>query len=558
VANLSQVPVHIISDQKLTTLMGIPSKWKEGDGKIYHYREQVDEDEDLSESSYDLAKFGLSESELDPRQSDDRDARINAGQSDNRNARKNAAQAGIQASLLARKNYVAGDSTDNVDAIEEVRGRKKTHINPHAKAVASAITKEMTASSDLYKSQKKRVEKSAQLKADGGVSFKKVKREQPKPKPKPKPLKPKQRSVCSAENYTYRNMCLVSLVLVLLTVAILVPVGVNQDWFTDWFTDSSSSKKVNEEEPTNPGLRPTTSPTTFGPTLSPSAFVVPEEFESLIAATSFDGGASVQAEATPQSEAAKWVASTTSFDTLTEKQKIQRYALAVFYYSTNGGNWTHNERWLSEENECNWYTRSLFVDVCDSNGVITGLELGFNNLGGVIPPEIGLLTSLTRISLGAGLQGNIRGVLPSQLGRLSLMETFNVRDNEISGVIPPELGAWTSLDVLDLSRNKFSGPIPTTIGQMTALTKLDLGRNELTGDVPNGLAAMNLVETVRLEQNNLTGAIPVEVCTLFFRTVPMFYTDCDVPLGVDSEVTCSCCSHCCADEQGCWSNGGVN
>jgi hypothetical protein len=590
--------------------MGIPTRWKGGDDKLFHYQAQENEDEDgdPSASSFDLAHFGLSESDgeglLDlSQQSDDRDASRNASQSDDRDAQIKAAQAGIQASFLARERFLAGTLEENDDAIEEVRERRSTHVNLNAQALASALSKEMTENSNLFQSQKKRVEeaasvsKPAQLTFDGDVSFgpqdiiEEDQKEQPKPKPKPapKPLKPKQRSVCSADKFTYRNMCLVSLVLVLLIGAILVPVGVTQDWFAD----SSSSKKLNQEEPTyspttepttrNPGLRPTTSPTnlvpTSGPTLepttepflspsqspttrpstpvptaSPSAFVAPADFVSLIAATSFDDGASVKAEGTPQSEAATWVASRTLFDTLTDQQKIQRYALATFYYSTNGDSWTNNDGWLSDDNECTWYTRSLFIDVCDSNGVITGLELGFNNLGGVIPPEIGLLTSLTRISLGAGLRGDIQGTLPSQLGRLSLMENFNVRDNEISGIIPPELGAWSSLDVLDLSRNKFSGPIPTTIGQMTALTRLDLGRNELTGDVPSELAALNVVESVRLEQNDLTGAIPRDVCTFFSRTVPLFYTDCGVPApGADSEVACSCCSHCCSDEQGCFS-----
>lgn len=278
---------------------------------------------------------------------------------------------------------------------------------------------------------------------------------------------------------------------------------------------------------------------------------------NLVATASLDGGASAQAEGTPQSEAVKWVASRTVFDTLTDQQKIQRYALAAFYYSTDGDSWTHNDRWLSEESECNWYTRSRF-DVCDSNGVFTSIELGFNNLGGVIPPEIGLLTSLTTISLGAGLQGNIQGTLPSQLGRLSLMENFNVRDNDISGIIPPELGAWTSLQVFDLSRNRFSGPIPNAIGRMTALTRLDLARNELTGQVPNGLAALSLLTNVRLEQNNLTGAVSKAVCTIFSDTAPLFYADCGVPPGgVDSEIGCFCCSHCCSDEQGCFSVTGT-
>lgn len=568
--------------------MGIPTKWKGGDRKQFQYRpqENEDEDEDLSASSFDLPQFGLSEMDGEG---------LDLSQSANRDARINAAQAGIQASLMARKSFLARDSEEDNDAIEEVRERRSTHLNPNAQAVAAALSKEMTENSNLFKSQKKRVEETdgvsnnaAQIERDGNVAFglKEQSKSNPEPKPKPaprpapKPLKPKRGSVCSADKSTYRNMCLVSLVV--LTGAILGSVGVTQDWFGDSF----SSKKLDEEEPTfspttgpttrNPGLRPSTSPDTLGPTLgfsleptaspsqspttrpstsvptaSPSAFFAPEEFVGLIAAASFDGGASVQTEGTPQSDAAKWVASSALFETLTDQQKIQRYALAAFYYSTDGDSWTNSDGWLSDENECNWYTRSLFVEVCGSNGVFTGLELGFNNLGGVLPPEIGLLTSLTRISLGAGLRGNIQGSLPSELGRLSLMENFNVRDNNISGVIPPELSAWTSLEVFDLSRNRFSGPIPTTIGQMTALTRLDLARNELTGDVPNGLAALNLLETVRLEQNNLTGAVPSDVCTLFSRTAPSFYTDCGVPLGVDSEIGCSCCSHCCSDEQGC-------
>ena len=32
----------------------------------------------------------------------------------------------------------------------------------------------------------------------------------------------------------------------------------------------------------------------------------------------------------------------------------QRFGLAVFYYSTNGGNWENDENWLSGEEECIW------------------------------------------------------------------------------------------------------------------------------------------------------------------------------------------------------------
>ena len=34
---------------------------------------------------------------------------------------------------------------------------------------------------------------------------------------------------------------------------------------------------------------------------------------------------------------------------------MERYVMADLYYSTNGTNWTRNDRWLSNETVCNWY-----------------------------------------------------------------------------------------------------------------------------------------------------------------------------------------------------------
>jgi hypothetical protein len=307
-----------------------------------------------------------------------------------------------------------------------------------------------------------------------------------------------------------------------------------------------------------PSLRPTQVPTqipTNGPTTSPSSaptpIIVPEELLSLLSDVSFDGGESVQTDGTPQNDAAKWLTTSDNLNNLTEEQVIQRFALATFYYSADGDSWTNNNGWLSDESECTWFTRSLRRPVCDDNGVFVGLELAFNNLGGTMPPEIALLPSLTRISLGAGLRGNIRGTLPSELGLLTSMENFNLRDNLITGAIPAEFGNWTLLEVLDMSRNRMTGTIPSTIGQMTSLTRFNLAGNRLTGRVPSELAMAQL-EDIRFNNNGLTGVVPRDVCNLFFVTSPTFYTDCGVPPGVDSEISCFCCSHCCSEAQGCF------
>jgi hypothetical protein len=581
----------------------VSSKWKGGDSKHFQYDPDENGNDDESDTSFDLAQFGLTEADGE---GVDLESSGSDGEVVDRASQVYAVDDGSQASLLS-----ASEECFKVDKDEDEESREAEVGSVPTKPQAAQLAFEgnmsrlnMVDLEDLDESMQNSLHESIQNSIHDSIhnsihdeevkSDYSVHEQESEPDIKPA-LKPERCPMCSKDKINFKMIGYVLLALALVIGTILGSLGTTQDWFGG--DDSSSSTKSNEEEPSSsptagpttgvPVLRPTTSPTTspttlgptlgptsvptvsptrgpttrpstFRPTASPSDFVVPEGFLNLIvSAASFDGGVSVQSEGSPQNQAIKWLASSTGFDTLTDQQKIQRYALAAFYHSTAGDSWTNNEGWLSDESECNWFTRSLLRDICDSNGIFIGLELGFNNLGGVIPEEIGLLTSLTRISLGAGLRGEIRGTLPFQLGRLTLMQNFNVRDNELTGVIPPELGAWTGLDVFDLSRNRFSGPIPTTIGQMTNLTRLDLSRNELTGGVPNELATLELLETVRLEQNDLTGAVPRDVCTLFFSTAPLFYTDCGVPAGVDSEIGCFCCSHCCSDEQGCFSVTGT-
>jgi hypothetical protein len=54
-----------------------------------------------------------------------------------------------------------------------------------------------------------------------------------KPTPASKPLKPKQCPALKVQMFIYRNICCHRSGMVLLTGAILIPVGVTQDWFAD-------------------------------------------------------------------------------------------------------------------------------------------------------------------------------------------------------------------------------------------------------------------------------------------------------------------------------------
>ena len=55
---------------------------------------------------------------------------------------------------------------------------------------------------------------------------------------------------------------------------------------------------------------------------------------------------------------------------------------------------------------------------------------------------------------------------------MAIGQNFDLGWNQLNGTIPTELGFLTNLELLfSLAYNNLSGPIPTTLGQLTALCK---------------------------------------------------------------------------------------
>jgi len=79
-------------------------------------------------------------------------------------------------------------------------------------------------------------------------------------------------------------------------------------------------------------------------------------------------------------------------------------------------------------------------------------------------------------------------------------EVYSVEDtdsldlgyNQLTGSIPPEIGNLTNLTYLNLRSNQLTGSIPTEIGNLTNLTNLTIYNNQLTGLIPESICDLNM------------------------------------------------------------------
>jgi hypothetical protein len=195
------------------------------------------------------------------------------------------------------------------------------------------------------------------------------------------------------------------------------------------------------------------------PTFTPSPQEILKELESLLISVSFDNGKALQNQSTPQNNALNWLANNnTNLDTYSNVTKIQRYALATLFYSTNGISWGGKDEWMSNTNECLWYNSGF--SVC-TNGSVDTLSLESNNLIGTIPNELALLSNLCESSIVWLLVGMIVLSCVFYIVLSCLLVIFHstaylyLYVNSLTGTIP----------------NNLTGTIPSQIGLLTKLSK---------------------------------------------------------------------------------------
>lgn len=127
-------------------------------------------------------------------------------------------------------------------------------------------------------------------------------------------------------------------------------------------------------------------------------------------------------QGTAQNRALRWMIEE---DEVTKKEliSIERYILAVLYYSTNG--WKHEDKWMSDESVCEW----LGVQCNAKADIVESLNVTNNLIQGSLPSEI---TSLGGLKL-LDLRGNeINGTIPENIGKMiNLGENIKLHDSKI-------------------------------------------------------------------------------------------------------------------------------
>jgi len=218
-----------------------------------------------------------------------------------------------------------------------------------------------------------------------------------------------------------------------------------------------------------------------------------------------------------------------------EERLIQRYILAVLYYSTVGElndegkpviGWMDDANFVTDSHECEWSssdTPSLGV-TCDDDQRVSVIDLHNNLLSGVLPPrELHGLTNLTKLDLSHNL--NIKGPLPKTLGRLSNLQLLLLGHNSLTGTIPTEYGSLTKLREFSLVYNGLLGSVPSEVSKMKSLTNIWLNQNQLTGGMNNFC------------HDDIKGLV-LFYSDCFCRTFPREY----------AKVDCVCCTICCGGD----------
>lgn len=147
------------------------------------------------------------------------------------------------------------------------------------------------------------------------------------------------------------------------------------------------------------------------------------------------------------------------------------------------------------------------------------LYLHDNELSGNIMPEISNLTPLKYCRFS---YNNLTGAIPTDLGQLNNLVHFFTNDNNHSGSVPP-LGTLENLKKGYFNDNQLSGNLTDDFQNMDSLKILDLSYNNLSGCVPESLSGLSSIQTLNFKYNDLQGPFPESLTSLCSNNINVVF-----------------------------------
>ena len=204
----------------------------------------------------------------------------------------------------------------------------------------------------------------------------------------------------------------------------------------------------------NSALVDISSSPSLSPTMSPTIELGPRDIveQLMLLLPDFSARAIAEHPTGPQAHAFQWLTLNDNFASYAHNGTLlQRFAMATLYFATDGPSWTNNTGWLSDTDDCSWFGAPSAGPCFEGKRMILNLEA--NNLVGMLPPEIGLLSDLRALALTAN---QFVGELPSEIGRLTNMQKLILYNNQWTGTIPVTIGLMTELKLIDMDNSAFT------------------------------------------------------------------------------------------------------
>ena len=213
--------------------------------------------------------------------------------------------------------------------------------------------------------------------------------------------------------------------------------------------------------------------------------------------------------ASPPYLALQWISGRDEYVAYEGEQRIQRYALACFYYATflkshmfldSPTDWTSQTNWITDESECTWEGIT-----CHNNGVVIGISLPDHSLSGSLPIELALLPHLEVIDVNSNflyMEGDMHAVWKHlvHLKKIAMEDNFIVTTTGL----PTEFGVLSNLYYLQISYNLFQGEFTEEVfAGMPKLQHLEFESNYISGDFPSSLGLLSDLQFIYARSNEL-------------------------------------------------------